>query len=165
MSKQGHNVADVKVKAPAKAKAKAGRPTDYNETIATLVCDRVATHPHGLNKLCAMWDDMPVPSTIYLWRLKHPAFSEMYAQAKMMQADILAEQCLEIADDDSNDIRVTPEGYETCNTEFVARSRLRIDTRKWLAMKLLPKQYGNGPDENKTPAQSLVEKLIDKLVE
>lgn len=165
MSKQGHNVADVKVKAPTKAKAKVGRPSDYNETIAALVCQRVATHTCGLKKMCAMYDDLPVQSTINLWRYKHPEFSEQYAQAKMAQADLLAEECLEIADDDSKDIKIDADGFETCNTEFIARSRLRIDTRKWLAAKLLPKQYGKGPEENKTASESLVEKLIDRLIE
>ena len=53
----------------------------------------------------------------------------MYARAKLQQADILAEQCLEIADD--------------CNSNNYATSQIEIDTRKWLASKLLPKQYGD----------------------
>lgn len=154
-------------KLPAKAKAKAGRPTDYNDDIAALICERVATHSLGLDKLCAKYDDLPVPSTIYLWRLKHPAFSEIYAQAKMIQADILAEECLSIADDDSQDTKINMlTGEEVCNTEFIARSRLRIDTRKWLAAKLLPKQYGHVvAEDKKTVSESIVEKLIDRLID
>lgn len=154
-------------KKPAKAKAKVGRPTDYNKDIAKLICDRVATHSLGLENLCAMYDDMPVPSTIYLWRLTHSEFSELYAKAKMNQADILADQCLSIADDDSNDTKIDPTtGYEVCNTEYIARSRLRIDTRKWLAAKLLPKQYGPAiAEDKKTVSESIVEKLIDRLIE
>jgi hypothetical protein len=30
-----------------------------------------------------------------------------------------------------------------CNSEFIARSRLRIDTLKWLASKLVPRLYGD----------------------
>jgi len=151
---------------PAKAKAKAGRPTDYNEDMAALLCERVATHSLGLDNLCAKYKDLPVPSTIYLWRLKYPAFSEMYAQAKMIQADILAEECLSIADDDRQDTKINMlTGEEVANTEFIARSRLRIDTRKWLAAKLLPKQYGTLPDDRKTVSESIVEKLIDRLID
>ncbi len=51
------------------------------------------------------------------------------------------------------------------NGEHVNRSRLRIDTRKFLAAKLLPKQYGTQPDDDKVNTHALVEKLIDKLVE
>jgi hypothetical protein len=154
-------------KLPVKAKAKTGRPTDYNEEIAAIICERVATHSLGLNKICAKYDDLPVPSTIYLWRLKHPTFSVKYAQAKMIQSDILAEECLSIADDDSQDTKINMlTGEEVCNTEFIARSRLRIDTRKWLAAKLLPKQYGPViAEDKKTVSESIVEKLIDRLID
>lgn len=155
----------AKVKA-GKPKAKVGRPTDYNDDMAALICERVATTTLGLERLCAKYDDLPVKSTINLWRYKYPEFSTQYAQAKLVQADLLAEECLEIADDTTQDTKIDPEtGFEVCNTEFIARSRLRIDTRKWLAAKLLPKQYGKGPDEQKGAAESLVEKLLDRLID
>lgn len=157
-------MADAKKK-PVKAKARVGRPTDYNETIAALICERVATHTYGLNKLCAMYDDLPSKFTVNLWRFRHPEFSAQYAQAKLMQADLLAEECLDIADDDSNDIKIGPDGFEICNTEFIARARLRVDTRKWLAAKLLPKQYGSVVEDKKTASESIVEKLLDKLID
>jgi hypothetical protein len=146
-------------------KLKAGRPTDYNAEIAALICKRVATHTCGLNALCAMYDDMPVKSTVNQWRYKYPEFSTLYAQSKLFQADLLAEECLDIADDSTNDDMVNAEGYEVCNTEWINRCRLRIDTRKWLAAKLLPKQYGQVADDKKTVSDSIVEKLIDRLVE
>lgn len=156
-------------KQPAKAKAKVGRPTDYNETIAALICERVATHTHGLERLCNMYEDLPVKSTVNLWRYRHPEFSTQYAQAKLMQADLLAEECLEIADDDSRDIKVNHEtGDEYLNTEFVARARLRIDTRKWLAAKLLPKQYGKAaeePEKQKGDGESVLERILDRLID
>lgn len=149
----------------SKASAKVGRPTDYNEAIATLICERVATSTVGLNKLCTMYDDLPVKSTVNLWRYKHPEFSTRYALAKLLQADLLAEECLEIADDDSEDTKIDFNGVEVANTEFMARSRLRIDTRKWLASKLLPKQYGAIVEDRKTITDSVVEKLIDRLID
>ncbi len=154
-------------KKPAKAKssAKVGRPTDYNETIAALICERVATSTIGLNKLCCAYDDLPSKFTVNLWRYKYPEFSTRYAQAKLMQADLLAEECLDIADDDSCDTKINFDGEEIANNEFIARSRLRIDTRKWLAAKLLPKQYGAIADDKKTVSDTIVEKLLDRLVE
>ncbi len=143
----------------------AGRPTDYNETIATLICERVATHTCGLNRLCEMYSDLPVKSTVNLWRYKYPQFSTQYAEAKLIQADLLAEECLEIADDSGRDNTVNELGVEICNTEWINRSRLRIDTRKWLAAKLLPKQYGQAAEEKKAVSETLVEKLLDRLVE
>lgn len=154
-------------KQPAKAKAKVGRPTGYTPELATLICERVATSTFGLNKLCAMYDDMPSKFTVNLWRYKHPEFSIQYALAKLVQADLLAEECMEIADDDSEDTKInTLTGEEVANNEFIARSRLRIDTRKWLAAKLLPKQYGPVvAEDKKTVSESIVEKLIDRLID
>lgn len=45
---------------------------------------------------------------------------------------------------------VTEQGNRRCDAEFIARSRLRIDTRKWLASKLAPKIYGLHPTENES---------------
>ena len=140
-----------------------GRPTTYNKDIAALICERVATHAVGLERLCKMYDDMPDKTTVNLWRYKHPEFSASYAKAKLVQADLLAEEMMDIADDSARDTRLDSDGNELINSEFVARSRLKIDTRKFLAMKLLPKQYGNHAAEDKSPNETLVEKLIDKL--
>lgn len=140
-----------------------GRPTLYNENIAKLICERVATHTVGLRRLCEMYDDMPDKTTVNLWRYKHPSFSTLYAQAKIVQADLLAEECLEIADDARGDIKIDENGNEFINSEFVARSRLKIDTRKWLASKLLPKQYGAHADADEK--SMLIEKLNQELKE
>jgi hypothetical protein len=137
-----------------------GRPTDYNDEVAALICERVATHTIGLERLCNMYDDMPSKFTVNLWRYKHPEFSTRYAQAKLIQADLIAEECLEIADDSRGDIKYDEEGNEVINSEFVARSRLRIDTRKWLAAKLLPKQYGVHAEESKSSTESVLEQIL-----
>ncbi len=124
-----------------------GRPTKYNAEIASLICEKVATHSVGLKRLCAMYDELPDPTTVNLWRYKYNEFSLLYAKAKQVQADLLAEECIDIADDSTNDWveSLTDEeqgiGWKL-NSDHVSRCRLRIDTRKWLASKLLPKQYG-----------------------
>lgn len=149
-----------------KDKLKVGRPTDYNADIAALICERVATSTLGLNRLCANYMDMPVKSTVNQWRYKYPEFSALYAQAKLFQADLLAEECLDIADDSTDDTVINAEGFEICNTEWINRCRLRIDTRKWLAAKLLPKQYGPVvAEDKKTASESIVEKLLDRLID
>lgn len=135
-----------------------GRPCGFNQEMADLICERVSTHSCGLQRLCNMFDDMPVKSTINLWRSQFPAFSAQYALAKLKQADLLAEEIIEIADDSRGDITINEQGEEVINSEFVARSRLRIDTRKWLASKLLPKQYGD-----KTQTEVTVRNHEDEL--
>lgn len=116
-------------KTKTKTNHPAGRPCEYTIEIGDLICDRVATHDCGLPRLCQMYKDMPHETTVRNWLLKNEEFFSKYARAKMKQADLLAEQCLSIADESSN--------------EDYCKARLRIDTRKWLASKLLPKQYGD----------------------
>jgi hypothetical protein len=151
-------------------KLKAGRPTLYSEELAALICERVATCTYGLARMCDLYDDLPVKSTINLWRYKYPEFSTQYALAKLKQIDLMAEEIIEIADDGSNDWMESfgeegEIGYRL-NGEHVQRSRLRIDTRKWLASKLLPKQYGQKVDEDdEANKKSLIEALIDKLTD
>lgn len=131
-----------------------GRPTDYNDEIADYVCEQVATHDCGLDKIIANDPKMPSSKSVYRWRYKHPLFRQKYALAKMAQADILAEQCLSISDDARGDAKLTDSGEEVVNAEFVARSRLRVDTRKWLASKLMPKQYGDARQIEDLQAQN-----------
>lgn len=146
-------------------KKQRGRPTDYTQELADLICELVASTTCGLIKLCKNNPELPDKATINRWRHRFPDFRAQYALAKCEQADLLAEECLEIADDDTYDTKITPEGNEVCNTEFIARSRLRVDTRKWLASKLLPKQYGQHSEEEQKDKKSLIEALIDKLAE
>lgn len=150
----------------AAQKKQVGRPLEYTKEMGDYICELVASHGHGLMKLTKLYPELPNKTTINRWRYRVPEFRVQYAQAKIDQADILAEECLEIADDDSNDVKINPDtGDEYCNTEFIARSRLRVDTRKWLASKLLPKQYGQQAEEGKPADKSVVEMLIDKLAE
>ena len=52
----------------------------------------------------------------------------------------------EIADDGRNDwmtIKRGGEDVEVPNNEVLQRSRLRVDTRKWIMSKILPKRYAD----------------------
>lgn len=152
-----------------KEKKSVGRPTLYCQDLADLICERVATSTLGLARLCEIHKDIPAKITVNVWRYKYPEFATQYAQAKLFQADLLAEEMLDIADDGSNDWMETwgDEGEQgwKLNGEHVQRSRLRIDTRKFLAAKLLPKQYGQHVEEEKNDQKSVIEMLIDKLAE
>jgi hypothetical protein len=89
-------------------------------------------------------DNMPALSTVFRWLGAHQAFQEQYARAMDARATLLAEEILEISDDSSEDAVTDPEtGAVRMNAEFVARSRLRVDSRKWLAARMAPKKYGD----------------------
>jgi hypothetical protein len=55
----------------------------------------------------------------------------------------MAEEILDIADDSSLDMAFTEEGKSFVDRENINRSRLRVDTRKWLLSKLVPKKWGD----------------------
>ena len=70
---------------------------------------------------------------IFDWCDSSPEFSQQYARAKERAADVLADDLVEISDS------------ATVRDAHVAR--LKVDTRKWIAAKLLPKKYGDRPNE------------------
>jgi hypothetical protein len=129
-----------------------GRPTMYNANLAQKICDLVASCDYGYNRLAQLHDDLPERITVNIWRRKYPEFAAMYTSAKSAQIEFLTEEILEIADDGKNDYMQNcseEEGYVgwKVNGEHIARSRLRIDTRKWLAAKLVPRLYGDHKHE------------------
>lgn len=136
----------AKVKKEKVEKKKIGRPSIYTEELGDEICCVVGRSKEGLEHLCQKNSHWPNPNTIYEWRIKNAIFGEKYALAKGVQADLLVDELLEIADDSDKDtikkINNHGEEYEVCNSEWVNRSRLRVDTRKWIASKLAPKFYG-----------------------
>jgi len=129
-----------------KTKRSRGRPTRDNEEIAEIICARLA-EGESLNRICKD-DGMPAESTVRLWALdpEHP-FSAKYAKARELGYMKMADDLIDIADDGSNDwmIREGKDGEPgwASNGEHIARSRLRVDTRKWLLSKMLPKVFGD----------------------
>jgi transposase len=122
------------------------RPTKYTEELATQLCTEIATTTDSLRTICKRLD-LSVASVLnWLKDDKHASFLAQYARAKEEQAELLVEQILEIADDSSNDDTVSERGNIIANSEWISRSKLRVDARKWLASKLLPKKYGDKMD-------------------
>jgi len=143
---------------------KLGRPTGYNQEIAHEICEIIANTSKGLKKLSAENEHWPDSTTIRRWIQANEEFCRQYARAKLLQADYMAEEILEISDDGSNDFMADKDGNQRLDGEHVQRSRLRVDTRKWLAAKLAPKIYGDKQETNHGVADgSLMKKLIDKL--
>jgi hypothetical protein len=123
-----------------------GRPSDYTPETAGLICEQIA---EGLSiRTICKEEDMPCMSTIFKWLNIYPEFTEQYARAKEAQADAFAEELLDISDDGSNDWLKVHHGDDDkevgwrVNGEAIQRSRLRVDSRKWLMGKMKPKKYG-----------------------
>jgi len=143
-------------------KANTGRPSLYTDELAQDICDTIASNSKGIKKLCAEHPHWPNKDTIFTWLKNKPEFADQYARAKQCQIETFVDEIIEIADDSSEDQVINEQGNAVYNSEFIARSRLRIDTRKWLASKLVPKVYG-APKNDNTPSPTLVERLILNL--
>jgi len=144
-----------------------GRPSDFTPEIAGRICEELI-EGKSLREICKA-EDMPSASTVCRWLGQHEAFREQYARAREAQADTLFDEILEIADDGTNDYVIRKgegEDVERVDHDHIARSRLRVDARKWMASKLQPKKYGDkvqqelsGPDGGPIPIAK-VERVI-----
>lgn len=121
-----------------------GRPSDYSDDIADEICARIADG-QSLNSICKL-DEMPSLKTVYNWIGKRPEFLQKYTLARETQADTLADQIVDIADDGSRDYTEDAKGNVLVDHDHITRSRLRVDARKWVAAKLKPKKYGERQD-------------------
>jgi hypothetical protein len=123
-----------------------GRPSEFTPELADLICARLADG-QSLRAICRA-DEMPDKSTVFRWLRSNLEFRDQYTRAKEESADALTDEMLEISDDATNDWmeRHNEDGSNIgwqVNGEHIQRSRLRIETRKWLASKLKPKKYGD----------------------
>lgn len=128
-------------------KNKGGRPNGYTKEIADKICEELALGK-SLRTVCAQ-DEMPSMATIFKWMRENEEFLNQYARAKQESADAMAEEILDISDNGSNDWMEKNYGEQSVwvtNGEALQRSRLRVDTRKWLMAKMKPKKYGEKMD-------------------
>jgi len=95
--------------------------------------------------LKAVCEDIGIArQTVYAWVLdNHEGFADAYARARHLMALGWADDLDEIARDRRGDFVVNEEGKLVPDMEHIMRSRLRIDTRKWLLGKVLPRVYGD----------------------
>jgi len=106
------------------------------------ICERVA-NCHFLQNIA---DDCDVSrGSLVKWLTSGEGAgsnADLYARAREAQADRMAEDILQIADDGKSDTYIDSEGRTRTDQDVIARSRLRVDARKWLAAKMAPKKYG-----------------------
>ena len=91
-------------------------------------------------------ENMPSTSTFYQWLDNDEVKAKQYARATEVRADIIFDDILAIADENTNDTSINENGIEVVNNDVIQRSRLRIDARKWVLSKLNPKKFGDKTD-------------------
>lgn len=132
-----------------------GRPSMYTQELADKICAEISSTSKSLRTICDQ-DDMPSVVTIMAWLRTNDEFLKQYTRAKEEQADLMVEEMIDISDDARNDFMTIQRGGELVSVEdkeVTNRSKLRVETRKWIASKLKPKKYGDkthtelsGPD-------------------
>ena len=145
--------------------AKKGRPSTYDPVIAAEICERLSDGI-PLREICRQ-PGMPPWQTVYSWMERDASLVEAIARAREIGYDALAEECLKIADDGTNDY-VEGERGPQLNSEHIQRSKLRIETRLKLLAKWNPKKYGErvqvaGDADN--PLRVEAEVQADKLLQ
>jgi hypothetical protein len=154
------------VAAVEKTPARRAPPTRYSPEVGAAICEAIATTPRGLDYLCAARAGFPNPRTVTEWLGAHPEFRKAYEIAKDRQADLLFFECLEIADDAKRDTKIVMRGdepVEVMDFEWVARSKLRVETRLKMAGKLAPKKYGEKLDLTGTLGFTRHEDALEQL--
>lgn len=110
-------------------KRKNGRPTRKTQEMMDTICRRLI-EGESLRRICRD-PAMPAFSRVAEWLTKDPSFREQYSQARQFQAELEAERMQDIADEVAED------------NAAVQKAKLQIDVRKWNAVKMLPKKYGD----------------------
>ena len=117
-----------------------GRPCLYTPEIAAEIIERISAG-EPLEVICRD-EHMPSAFTVHHWKSEDsrppqvPAtFAADFARAREAGFDVMAADCLDIADDTSRDWIEREDGGQALDAEHVQRSKLRIETR----LKLLAK--------------------------
>jgi len=125
----------------------------YSPRLFADLCARIADGA-TLPQACRA-EGVTACSIVFRWMGKYPKAAEMYARAREARAELHAEEIIAISDDSSNDW-MQIEGKNVIDHEHIQRSKLRVDTRRWLLSKLVPKQYGDKMQVGGDPAGSPV---------
>lgn len=101
--------------------------TDFSPEVCDAICEDIADGV-SLREACRK-EGRPSKTSFLRW-LGEPergALRDQYARAREAQADHYADAIIDIVDNDPDP----------------TRARVRMDGRKWVASKLLPKKYGD----------------------
>ncbi|NHN85790.1 hypothetical protein GOB93_14230 [Acetobacter musti] len=101
----------------------------YTPEIAEEILERLEDG-EGLATICRL-EGMPSEGAVRYWaQTDHDGFAARYAQARARGLEKHSDEIIAIAD-------------TARDTDSASAARVRIDARKWILSKLMPKQYGD----------------------
>ena len=113
----------------------------FNQDKADLICIGLE---EGLSLRKAAESVGESARTVLNWTKANPEFLTQYTRAREIGYLQLADAILNISDEIEIEAKYDGDGVRLeLNATAVARNRLRVDTRKWMLSKMLPKIYGD----------------------
>jgi len=107
-------------------------PHIYGEVASGRSLDRVLREDEG----------MPDQATFWRWHMQDETIRGDLARARENGVERLMGECVDIADETSLDTITDKDGNDKPNTEWISRSKLRIETRMKYAQMIAPRKYG-----------------------
>lgn len=126
---------------------RAGRPSPFEgdkEAIVERICKGLE-NGIPLTSLCEP-EELPSPSTVYLWCEKDAQIAGAIARARHVGFDAIAEDALRIADTPQEGVETTTEEDGSVSEkrgDMLGHRKLQIETRLKLLAKWDPKRYGD----------------------
>lgn len=119
------------------------RPSIQTPEMIEEICSRLA-EGEPLAQICRS-EGMPGLRTVYDWTEAQPDISARIARARDAGEDVIAADCLRIADTPQEGIETVTKGesIETRTGDMLGHRKLQIDTRLKLLAKWNPKKYGD----------------------
>ena len=152
-----------------KKTTKRAAPIKLTKSIANKICLRLS-EGESLRSIC---DDsrLPARSAVMNWLTSDDCvwFKDQYVRAREEGLELMASDILVIADGDqyTKQLKDLRKEFDDCDDadkldlikmkmniaaasqkELANRDKLRVDSRKWLLSKMLPKKYGDKIDVN-----------------
>lgn len=141
-----------------------GRGNFDREAVMAVVCEYLSAGK-SLNWVCENVEGVPTPAAILEWVRQDPEnLGIQYARAREKGYQLLAEDIIDISEQthtwttvqeldedgkpllDENGDPIFRKVLVPLSSDVIAHNRLRIDTRKWMLSKMLPKIYGDKLD-------------------
>ena len=119
-------------------------PVRYSRELTDAILERYA-NGETLTRILRSGDpSMPHMTSWCDWIDRNEdGLADRYKLAKRAHLEGLSSEILDISDDGRNDTYETEDGEERVNHDHIQRSKLRVDSRKWLLSKLAADVYGD----------------------
>lgn len=136
--------------------------TAGREAVFMAICEQLS-HGGSLARACREVQGAPTPATVLTWVRDDPSYSKRYTDARAIGYLHLADELIEIADTPEEGTVVTTKewGTETQRGDMIKHRTLRLDTRKWLLAKMLPKVFGEKMAVEHAASETLVSQMAD----